>query len=342
MTMAIIPAQTGRISGSSAPTGALGLFLLLLGPLMWFGIVYLGSLLTLLWQSIYTFDDFTMSVTSDFTLANLRALFNPANYDIIVRTLVMALSRHAGQRAAGAADGLVYGALYQRQNEGLLYIAAALLPMWASYIVKAYAWVLLLAKDGVAQWFLGHLGLGGAERAVERPGGWRQYLVHLRPWTLWCSSTSGCRLRSLPVQAALERIPGSLLQASADLGAGPAADLSLRGAAAGHSRHRRWVDLHLFADARATLSCRSWWARRDTLSAIWFTSQQGAIGNMPMAAAFTLVPIVLIALYLAFVKRLGASSMHSERAPWYLSDWRPGAGVIFLHFPLLIIANLCF
>lgn len=64
---------------------------------MWFGIVYLGSLLTLLWQSIYTFDDFTMSVTSDFTLANLRALFNPANYDIIVRTGDGAV-RHAGQR----------------------------------------------------------------------------------------------------------------------------------------------------------------------------------------------------------------------------------------------------
>ena len=91
MTMAIIPAQTGRISGIFWRRPVLGLFLLLLGPLMWFGIVYLGSLLTLLWQSIYTFDDFTMSVTSDFTLANLRALFNPANYDIIVRTLVMAL-----------------------------------------------------------------------------------------------------------------------------------------------------------------------------------------------------------------------------------------------------------
>ena len=62
--------------------------------------------------------------------------------------------------AAGAADGSVYGALHQRQNEGLLYIAV-MLPMWASYIVKAYAWVLLLAKDGVAQWFLGHLGLEG-------------------------------------------------------------------------------------------------------------------------------------------------------------------------------------
>ena len=53
---------------------------------MWFGIVYLGSLLTLLWQSFYTFDDFTMSVTTDLTLANLKALFNPANYDIIIRT----------------------------------------------------------------------------------------------------------------------------------------------------------------------------------------------------------------------------------------------------------------
>ena len=69
-------------------------------------------------------------------------------------------------------------------------------------------------------------------------------------------------------------------------------------------------------------------------------SQQGAIGNMPMAAAFTLVPIVLIALYLAFVKRLGAS-MHSERAPWYLklATW---GGVVFLHFPLLIIAIYAF
>ena len=97
MTMAITPAQTGRISGIFWRRPALGLFLLLLGPLMWFGIVYLGSLLTLLWQSIYTFDDFTMSVTSDFTLANLRALFNPANYDIIVRTLVMALCNKFGK-----------------------------------------------------------------------------------------------------------------------------------------------------------------------------------------------------------------------------------------------------
>ncbi len=105
MTMAIIPAQTGRISGIFWRRPALGLFLLLLGPLMWFGIVYLGSLLTLLWQSIYTFDDFTMSVTSDFTLANLRALFNPCQLRHYCADPGDGAVRHAGQRAAGAADG---------------------------------------------------------------------------------------------------------------------------------------------------------------------------------------------------------------------------------------------
>ncbi len=81
----------GKVSGFFWRKPGLGLFLLLLGPLMWFGIVYFGSLLTLLWQGFYTFDDFTMSVTPELTLANLRALFNPANYDIIIRTLTMAV-----------------------------------------------------------------------------------------------------------------------------------------------------------------------------------------------------------------------------------------------------------
>lgn len=81
----------GKVSCFFWRNPGLGLFLLLLGPLMWFGIVYFGSLLTLLWQGFYTFDDFTMSVTPELTLANIRALFNPANYDIILRTLTMAV-----------------------------------------------------------------------------------------------------------------------------------------------------------------------------------------------------------------------------------------------------------
>lgn len=304
MTMAIIPAQAGRVSGIFWRRPALGLFLLLLGPLMWFGIVYLGSLLTLLWQSIYTFDDFTMSVTSDFTLANLQALFNPANYDIIVRTGDGAV-RDLGQRPAGAADGTVYGALHQRQNEGLLYIAV-MLPMWASYIVKAYAWVLLLAKDGVAQWFLGHLGLEGALNALLTvpavggntlsTSGLGRFLVFVYIWLPFMI---------LPVQAALERIPGSLLQASADLGAAPrqtfryvVLPLAIPGIAAG--------SIFTFSLTLGDFIVPQLVGPPGYFIGNMVYSQQGAIGNMPMAAAFTLVPIVLIALYLAFVKRLGA------------------------------------
>lgn len=304
MTMAIIPAQTGRISGIFWRRPALGLFLLLLGPLMWFGIVYLGSLLTLLWQSIYTFDDFTMSVTSDFTLANLRALFNPANYDIIVRTLVMALCVTLAS-ALLALPMAWYMARYTSGKMKAFFYIAVMLPMWASYIVKAYAWVLLLAKDGVAQWFLGHLGLEGAERAVERPGGRRQYLVHLRPWTL-----SGVRLHLAAVYdpagaGGAGAYSGIVATGLGRSRRGPAADLSLRGAAAGHSRHRRWVDLHLFADAR-----RLYRAAAGGPAGILYR-QYGLLaagGDRQYAdgGGVYLVPIVLIALYLAFVKRLGA------------------------------------
>ncbi len=102
------------------------------------------------------------------------------------------------------------------------FYIAVMLPMWASYIVKAYAWVLLLAKDGVAQWFLGHLGLEGALNALLSvpavggntlsTSGLGRFLVFVYIWLPFMI---------LPVQAALERIPGSLLQASADLGAAP-------------------------------------------------------------------------------------------------------------------------
>ncbi|VFS71906.1 Inner membrane ABC transporter permease protein ydcU [Raoultella terrigena] len=86
---------------------------------MWFGIVYLGSLLTLLWQSFYTFDDFTMSVTTDLTLANLKALFNPANYDIIIRTLVMALAVTLASAVLALPMAWYMAALHQRQDEGI-------------------------------------------------------------------------------------------------------------------------------------------------------------------------------------------------------------------------------
>ena len=307
MSMSPVPParNAGKISSLFWRKPTLGLFLLLLGPLMWFGIVYFGSLLTLLWQGFYTFDDFTMSVTPTLTLANLSALFNPANYDIILRTLVMALAVTVAS-ALLAFPMAWYMARYTHGKQKAFFYVAVMLPMWASYIVKAYAWTLLLAKDGVAQWFLSHLGLQPVLAAVlTLPGiggntlstsGLGRFLVFVYIWLPFMI---------LPVQAALERIPGSLLQASADLGALPrqtfrhvVLPLAIPGIAAG--------SIFTFSLTLGDFIVPQLVGPPGYFIGNMVYSQQGAIGNMPMAAAFTLVPIVLIALYLAFVKRLGA------------------------------------
>ncbi len=191
------PAHRSRMSRLTAlfwRKPSLGLFLLLLAPLMWFGIVYLGSLLTLLWQGFYTFDDFTMAVTPELTFANILALFNPANYDIILRTLMMAIAVTIAS-AILAFPMAWYMARYTRGKWKAFFYIAVMLPMWASYIVKAYAWTLLLAKDGVAQWFLSHLGLEPILTAIlTLPAIGGNTLSTSGLGVFWCSSISGCRL----------------------------------------------------------------------------------------------------------------------------------------------------
>jgi putative spermidine/putrescine transport system permease protein len=308
MSVSHTPSHHGRLSRITAlfwRKPSLGLFLLLIAPLMWFGIVYLGSLLTLLWQGFYTFDDFTMSVTPDLTFANIQALFNPANYDIIVRTLVMAIAVTLAS-AVLAFPMAWYMARYTSGKWKAFFYIAVMLPMWASYIVKAYAWTLLLAKDGVAQWFLSHMGLepiltsiltlpaiGGNTLSTSGLG---RFLVFVYIWLPFMI---------LPVQAALERLPASLLQASADLGARPrqtfryvVLPLAIPGIAAG--------SIFTFSLTLGDFIVPQLVGPPGYFIGNMVYSQQGAIGNMPMAAAFTLVPIVLISLYLAFVKRLGA------------------------------------
>lgn len=281
------------------------LALLLLPPLLWFGVIYLGSLLTLLWQGFYTFDDFTMSVTPDLTFANIEALFNPANYDIILRTLTMAIAVTLAS-AVLAFPMAYFMARYTSGKLKAFFYIAVMLPMWASYIVKAYAWTLLLSRDGVAQWFLGHMGLepilnliltipavGGNTLSTSGLG---RFLVFLYIWLPFMI---------LPIQAALERLPPSLLQASADLGARPSQTfrhvilpLAIPGVAAG--------SVFTFSLTLGDFIVPQLVGPPGYFIGNMVYSQQGAIGNMPMAAAFTLVPIVLIAIYLTLVKRLGA------------------------------------
>ena len=163
-----------------------------------------------------------------------------------------------------------------------------------------------LAKGGVAQWFVQHLGLepvlqfilgipgvGGSTLSTSHLG---RFMVFVYIWLPFMI---------LPIQASLERLPPSLLQASADLGARPGQTfvqvilpLSIPGIAAG--------SIFTFSLTLGDFIVPQLVGPPGYFIGSMVYAQQGAIGNMPMAAAFTLVPIVLIAIYLSIVKRLGA------------------------------------
>lgn len=299
------PSPLRRLSTLLYARPTLYLSLLLVPPLLWFGIIYLGSLLGLLWQGFYTFDDFSMTVLPELTLANFAALAQPANADILLRTLAMALAVSLAS-AVLAFPIAYYMARYSGARTKAFFYIAVMLPMWASYIVKAYAWTLLLAKGGVVQWFVGllHLepvlhavlavpGVGGNTLSTSHLG---RFLVFVYIWLPFMI---------LPIQASLERLPPSLLQASADLGARPGQTfrqvvlpLAVPGIAAG--------SIFTFSLTLGDFIVPQLVGPPGFFIGTMVYSQQGAVGNLPMAAAFTLVPIVLIALYLSIVKRLGA------------------------------------
>lgn len=284
---------------------ALALLLLLAPPLLWFGVVYLGSLLALVWQSGYTFDAFSMSVTPARTWANYRALLEAANLDVVLRTLGMAgavtvacallafpVAYYMARHATGALKGFFY--------------VAVMLPMWASYIVKAYAWTVILAKGGLVYWLVGKLGLlgllewalalpvvGGSSLSTSNLG---RFLVFTYVWLPYMI---------LPTQAAIERVPESLLQASADLGARPAQTfrrvllpLAFPGVVAG--------SIFTFSLTLGDYIIPTLVGPPGLYVGSMVYTLQGSVGNVPLAAAFTVVPILIVAAYLVLARRLGA------------------------------------
>jgi len=281
------------------------LLLLLAPPLLWFGVVYLGSLFALLWQSFYTFDDYTMAVTPELTWANYRALLDPANLDAVLRTLAMAGSVTVACAVIGFPVAFYMARYATGRLKGFLYLAV-MLPMWASYIVKAYAWTVILAKGGVIYWFAGRLGLRGAlDWALTLPGiggsslstsNLGRFLVFTYVWLPFMI---------LPIQAAVERVPPNLLQASADLGARPAQTfrtvllpLVFPGVVAG--------SIFTFSLTLGDYIIPQLIGPSGLFIGTMVYTLQGAVGNVPMAAAFTVVPVVIVGLYLLAARRLGA------------------------------------
>jgi putative spermidine/putrescine transport system permease protein len=280
--------------------------LLLLPPLLWLGIVYLGSLLALLVQSFFHLDDFTGQVVREFSLGSYAELLGGrANLDIILRTAAMAAAVTLAC-AVLAFPIAYYAARYARGRAKALFYLAVMLPLWSSYLVKVYAWKLILAKEGIVSWAAAQTGTTGlldAVLALPVVGGPSLSVSYLGMWLVFTYLWLPYMI--LPTQAALERVPVSLLEASADLGARPGTTL-------------RKVVLPL---AFPGLVAGSIFTFSLTLgdyivpyivgtSSLFIGQavylQQGTAGNIPLAAAFSVVPIAIMAVYLTVAKRLGA------------------------------------
>ncbi|MER9137830.1 ABC transporter permease [Mesorhizobium sp. M0830] len=281
------------------------LLLMLLPPVLWLGIVYIGSLFALLAQSFFSIDEFSGLINREFTLKTYADLFQAANLDIILRTVTMAALVTLAS-AVVAFPIAYYAARYARGRWKALFYLGIMLPLWSSYLVKIYAWKLILAKEGILTWLLAKLHLswvldawlslpvvGGNSLSVSFTG---TFIVFVYVWLPFMI---------LPVQAALERVPGNLVEASSDLGASPGQTfrnvlfpLALPGIVAG-SIFTFSLTLGDYIIPQIIGTSRLFIGQ-----AVY--SQQGTAGNIPLAAAFTVVPIVIMGLYLWGAKRMGA------------------------------------
>jgi putative spermidine/putrescine transport system permease protein len=308
-TTAPVAARSGalrRLSDLLYTRRGLLLAALLGPPLLWFGVVYLGSLFALLANSFFALDEFSGVVNrSELTLQNFREMTDPANVDVVLRTVAMAVS-------VTLACGVIafpiayYMARYARGPQKALLYIAVMLPLWSSYLVRLYAWKLLLAKEGAISWVLAEVhmtwlldavlstpGIGGNSLSFSRLG---TFIVFVYMWLPFMI---------LPIQAAIERIPGSLLEASSDLGARAGTTfwkvifpLAMPGIAAG--------SIFTFSLTLGDYIIPQVIGDSTLFIGQVVYRQQGVAGNVPFAAAFSLVPIVVIGVYLWIAKRLGA------------------------------------
>ena len=298
-----------RVSDALYQRRALLILLLLVPPMLWVGVVYVGSLLALLANSFFGLDHFSGQVVREIGFGNFVALLEGANIDVMLRTVSMAALVTVACIVL-ALPIAWYMARYARgMTKAALYIAV-MLPLWSSYLVRLYAWKLLLAKEGAISWVLAELHLtwvlegllalpviGGHSLSFSPLG---TFIVFVYLWLPFMI---------LPVQAALERVPASLVEASGDLGAHPVMTfwrvvfpLAIPGIAAG--------SIFTFSLTLGDYIVPSVIGDSSKFIGQVVSLQQGTAGNVPLAAALSLVPIAVIGLFLWGAKRLGAFDAH--------------------------------
>jgi len=263
---------------------------LLAAPMFWLVVVYLGSLAALFLTAFWTIDDFTGQVVRTFTLKNFQNLFTDPGYlQTVARTVGIALVVTL-LCAVLALPLAFFMARIASPRWRPLLVALVLTPLWASYLVKVYAWrAMLQPESGVVPWMLSPLGLDGP--------GYGQAAVVLTLTYLWLP------YMILPVYAGFERLPASLLDASGDLGARP-------------WRTFRAVVMPIMFPALVagsiftfSLSLGDYITAQivgGTTVMLGNVVQQTYVTNLPFAAAVATIPVVIVLVYLGVVRRTGA------------------------------------
>jgi putative spermidine/putrescine transport system permease protein len=265
-----------------------GLGVLLALPLGWLVLIYLGSLFFLLLSSVWETDPFTSLVVHEFTLDNFRRILEePVYREVAWRTITMASFVTVADAVLAFPIAYYLARVASPRTRNLL-VVAVLMPLWVSYLVKAYAWRTILSGSGVVNWALDPLGL--TFDGYSSVGLWLVFTYLWLPFMI------------LPVYAGLERIPDSFFEASADLGG-----RSLR------TFVRVTLPLAFPAVVAGSIFTFSL-TLGDYIAPDLITSEQfiGTViydqrgTNLPVAAAFTLVPIAVMVVYLLVARRLKA------------------------------------
>jgi putative spermidine/putrescine transport system permease protein len=289
-------ARTARIGISAALFRRpwLRAVLLLSAPGAWFVLIYLAALAILFVSAFWKVDAFTGNLVHSWNVANFKTIFSDPTYRAIaLRTIGIAAAVTVTDALLSLPFAYFAARLASRRLQAVLFVIV-LIPLWSSYLVRVYAWRLILAHDGILNWTLGNLGLGSLNVAYSN---WSVWIVFSYIWLPFMV---------LPVWAAIERVPDSYLEASADLGARGATTvrrvllpLALPGIVAG-SIFTFSLTLGDFITPTLVGGAGS-----DFIGNVVYRSV-GIANNVPFAAAYATIPVIVMALYLLAARRLGA------------------------------------
>jgi len=284
------PPAGRRLAGFLYRRPRLQLALLLAAPMGWLVLAYLGSLAVLFLAAFWRLDPFTATVVHDLGFDNFRTLWNTDVYRrIAFRTIGIAAAVTLTDAILAFPIAYYMARVASRRVRGLLLVAI-LMPLWSSYLVKVYAWRTMLQEGGLVNWALDPIGLKGPGFGTVAT--WLVFSYLWLPFMI------------LPIYAGLERIPSSLIEASGDLGAKA-------------GRTFRSVVLPLAFPAVVAGSIFTFsltlgdYITPQLVSNTQFVGNVvydnvGVANNLPFAAAFATVPVVVMIAYLLVARRLGA------------------------------------